>query len=423
MRNIKPAIIISGLILGLIISFTACENDPSDIGVGLQPGSDKIILATDSLSVFTRTVKDSSIASDERSLSLLGSYQDEFFGLTNASFISQVTLSTGNVSDDTEISVDSLKLILNYGGYFGDTTQSIAFKLYRIMETDFDIDSTYYSDYEIENASTNLTLLGEYSFTPRPGEDTIAFALENTDLLSFFGDNSIYTDEDGFKEAFKGMYLEAVPQTANGGCISYFNLTSEDSRLLMYYNDSLTYDFLINSSSARINMFEHDYSNASPELLDALNNPNENNEYAFIQSAAGLKTELRVEDTAQLNALINQGINRAQLQVTVAKDYFSSSEIPEQLALVYKNENDLFEFLTDYKVSSDHFGGVYNEDDETFTFNIPLYLQDLLSGNLYAENFLSMFALSNRTSASYCAIYGGAHTNHPLQIKIITSDF
>lgn len=423
MRNTKPAIIISGLILGMILSFTACEKDPSDIGVGLQPGSDKIILATDSLTVFTRTVKDSSIASDERSLSLLGSYQDDFFGLTNASFISQVTLSTGNVSDDTEISVDSMSLILNYGGYFGDTTQNINFKLYQINETDFDIDSTYYSDYEIESPATNLTLLGEYSFTPRPGEDTIAFAIEDTDFLSFFNNNNIYTDEDGFKEAFKGLYLEAVPQVGSGGCISYFNLTSEDSRLLMYYNDSLTYDFLINSTAVRINMFDHDYSSAAPELLDAINNPSENNEFAFIQSAAGLKVELRVEDTAQLNQLINKGINRAQLQVTVAEEYFNSTEIPEQLALVYKNEDNLFEFLTDYKVSSDHFGGVYNEDDATFTFNIPLYLQDLLSGNLYVDNYLSMFALSNRTSASYCAIYGGSHPDHPLQIKIITSDF
>jgi hypothetical protein len=328
-------------------------------------------------------------------------------------------LSTGNVSEDATIEVDSMSMVLDYDGYFGDTLSEIQFNLYQIKDTIFDLDATYYSDY---NVGTNHYLLGTYSFNPKPGEDTIAFTISDPDFLTIFSDNSIYTDDDAFLSTFKGLYFEIIPSGASGGCIAYFDLLSDDSRMIMHYNDSETYDFLINNNSVRINLFDHDYSIAAPEIQAAINNQTENQEYAFIQSAAGLKTELRIEDTDKLNAILAKGINRAQLQVTVASDYFSSSDIPEQLTLVYKNNDGLYEFLTDYKVSSSHFGGEFNEDG-SFTFNIPLYLQDLLNGDLVVDNYLSLFALDNRTSANYGAIYGGAHPDFPLQIKIITSDF
>lgn len=419
MKKLTQTLIVTGVIVSLLISFTACETEPSEVGIGLQPGSDKIILATDSLSVFTRTVRDSSVATDERSLSLLGSYVDNDFGQTDASFISQLLLSTGNVSEDATIDVDSMALVLNYDSYFGDTLAEIQFNLYQILDTDFNLDSTYYSDY---NVNSNLRTLGTFSFSPRPSNDTITFTISDSEFLSIFSNNEIYSDNEIFLNAVKGLYFEIIPSGTPGGCISYFDLLSDDSRMIMYYNNSETYDFLINNNSVRINLFDHDYSNAAPEIQAAINNQTENQEYAFIQSAAGLKTELRIEDTDKLNAILEKGINRAQLQVTVASDYFNSSDIPEQLTLVYKNNEGLYEFLTDYKVSSSHFDGEYNEDG-SYTFNIPLYLQDLLNGNLIVDNYLSLFALDNRTSANYGAIYGGAHPDFPLQIKIITSDF
>jgi hypothetical protein len=419
MKKLTQTLIITGVIVSLLISFTACETEPSEVGIGLQPGSDKIILATDSLNVFTRTVRDSSVATDERSLSLLGSYLDNNFGQTDASFISQLVLSGVNVSEDVTIEIDSMTVVLDYDNYFGDTLADIQFNLHQILDTDFDLDSTYYSDYTV---TSNLRQLGTYSFSPRPSDDTVAFTISNAEFLSIFTQNTIYSDDEAFSNAMKGLYFEVIPTSSSEGCIAYFNLLSDDTRMIMHYNNGETYDFLINNNCVRINKFNHDYSLAATEIQTAINNQTDNQEYAFIQSAAGLKTELTIEDTEKLNAILEKGINRAQLQITIAEDYFSSSDIPEQLMLVYKNDENLYEFLTDYKVSSSHFGGEFN-DDGSFTFNIPFYLQDLLNGNLSVDNYLSLFALNNRTSVNYCAIYGGAHPDHPLLIKIITSEF
>lgn len=424
MKQLHAALIATGLILAFSVFFTSCENEPSEVGIGLQPGSDKIIVATDSLAVFTKTVRDSSITTDERSVNLLGSHQDDIFGLTNASFISQITLSSGNVSSDAVIIPDSMEIILDYAGYFGDTTQEITFNLYQIdnLLTPFDLDSSYYSDFDPDTEILEKTLLGQYTFTPEPGSESVSFIIDDENFLNTFTDNNLYVNDTIFQNNFYGFYFEAL-STSTEGCIAYFNMKSEDSKMIMHYNNTATYEFLINSKCVRFNLFDHDYSTASADLQNTIANPETNNELAYIQSSAGLKVELRIEDTDKINDLLDKGINRAQLQITISTESQDTAATPEQLTLVYKNDNDLFEFLTDYKVRSDHFGGEFNSEDNTFTFNIPLYLQDIISGDVKLENYLSLFSLDNRTSANNCILYGGAHPEHPMQIKIITSDY
>lgn len=416
--------ILAGAVIGLSTLFTSCDKEPTEVGVELQPGSDKIIIATDTLALTTKTVRDSSIASDERSVSLLGSYQDSQFGLTNASFITHVRLSSSNVDDETEIIPDSMKLALNYNGYYGDTTENIQFNLYQIKESSFDVDSTYYSDYQVNSDPSNLELIGEYTFQPHVSDTLVSFLINDTDFISQFTNTDIYLDNETFLEAFHGLYLE-TKETTTEGCISYFNLTSENSNLVMYYNDSLTYNFNINSNCARINLFSHDYSTASTELTTVLNNPPENEEISFLQSAAGLNVEIRIKDTAKLNNLLSKGINKAELEITVASEFLNDQNIADQLVIVYKNDEGLYEFLTDYKVSSDHFGGILveNSQTQTYTFHIPLYIQDLLQGTVLVENNLSLFPLNNRSSLSQCAIYGGNHSEKPMQIKIVASEY
>ncbi len=372
MKHTVFTLIIAGIVLFISSLFTSCKEDPTDIGVNLQPGSDKIIVATDSLAVFTRTVKDSSVSTDERSVNLLGSYQDEIFGLTNASFISQITLSAGNVSSDAVITPDSMEIVLSYAGFIGDTTQDITFKLYKIeeLQTPLNLDSTYYADFDVETEITNKTLLGEYTFTPTVSNNSTSFIIKDENFLSFFSNTNLYKNDTSFIEAFPGFYFETVSTTDDSGCIAYFNLKSGNSKMRMHYNDSLTYDFLINEKCVRFSTFYHDYTTASAELQNTIAHPETNNELAYIQSAAGLKVELRIADTAKMNDLMKKGINKAQLQISIPAESLDTTTTPEHLTLIYKNDNNRFEFLSDYKASAAHFGGKFNEADNSYTFNI-----------------------------------------------------
>jgi hypothetical protein len=420
-KTINPQLLALGIAILTLFILTSCEKESSEIGVNIQPGADKIILATDTLSVYTKTIIDDSITTDERSLSLLGSYNDSFFGQTNTSFITQVTLSSGNISEDTEVFPDSLELVMEYDNYFGDTIAEITFNLYHIQSGEFSVEESYFSNYNIHEES--LSLIGEYSFSPRPSDTVARFMIHQAEFVQFFSEGNLYSNSEAFLDDFRGLLLEVIPEENENGCIAYFDLLSEKSGLIMYYNGSETYNFPIDNSCVRINLFEHDYTSSDIELQNSLASDELSEEISFLQSAAGLKIQLQIADTAKLNQLITKGINRAQLQLTIAADYVNPEALPEKLTLVYQNDDSLYEFLTDYKISSDHFGGSLNEEDQSYTFNVPLYLQDLIDGSISMDNYLHLFALDNRININQCAIYGGSHPDYPLQIKIISSEF
>ncbi|MGC9330997.1 MAG: DUF4270 family protein [Bacteroidales bacterium] len=410
----------------LAFNFISCEEEASEIGINLQPGADKIILASDTLQVETHTIRDSNIASNGRSISPLGCINEADFGLTEASFITQVRLSSSNVDEDQDIAPDYLEFVLDHSGFYGDTNDSISIQVFRVLNTDFDYEENYYSDYETEldTTASNMYLLGNYNIAANPSDSLSTLKIDDQSFLDVFSNPEIFKNNDSLLSYVKGFYFKPVTQSSQGGGIAYINLLSDNSRLVMHYNDTSTYNFNINTSCVRINMFNHDYNTASPDLISALNDT-VNEEISFLHSAAGLKTIIRIKDNDKLDSLANKGINRAQLQVKIHPDFQNTYGVPDQLTIIYEENDGNYDYLTDYKTNSEHFGGSVSEDKSEYIFNIPLHIQELVKndGTIEVDNNLFLFPLKNRTTAGHCAIYGGNHPEYPMQIKIITSDY
>ena len=71
----------------------------------------------------------------------------------------------------------------------------------------------------------------------------------------------------------------------------------------------------------------------------------------------------------------------------------------EQLSIVrIGDENNIF-FLDDYFMGSNHFGGFYNTDEQEYSFNISIYLQDLIS-NTYNNNGLYIVPIGSAINAN-----------------------
>ncbi|MBQ1605866.1 MAG: hypothetical protein II088_03555, partial [Bacteroidales bacterium] len=71
--------------------------------------------------------------------------------------------------------------------------------------------------------------------------------------------------------------------------------------------------------------------------------------------------------------------------------------------------------------NSKNFGGSFNETEKSYTFNVPLHLQDLFkdykdSGEK-TDNGIFLVANDNRIVPYRAVLYGGAHEN--LSVKII----
>jgi len=94
----------------MVFFFNACE-EPDIIGMEIQPDNDTFnIVFSDTTSIISYSEIEDSVRSDETPDNLLGSYKDPVYGTSLASFITQVRLSSNDVSFGTTPIFDSLIL-------------------------------------------------------------------------------------------------------------------------------------------------------------------------------------------------------------------------------------------------------------------------------------------------------------------------
>jgi hypothetical protein len=407
------------LTAGIVLFIVSCEKDVSEIGLNIQPGSDQINTFCDTIPVETFTLTEEHIVSDERSLSPLGSYLDPVFGFVKADFATQLILSSSNADFSGEVqTADSLVLFLNYSDYYGDTTTAHQLHVYELLTSIYK-DSSYYSDLRFE--ASELSELASLSFSPTPSDSILAIhmpvSLMNRLLDS---DASSFSSNANFIEFFKGIYVTTEDQLMDASIV-YMDLLSSDSKMTLFYNDSSSFDFLINSDCARINMFDHNYSLGNSEFNSSLNDTINPNTLSYTQCLSGPKIKINIPELTNWNDSVRIAINMAQLIITISED--AQFAPPPRLSLVAINDNGLNEFLTDYKVNSSYFGGTLNETMHTYTFNIPLHIQELLIDTSLQSNGMYLVPMDNRINANRLIVYGGAHNEFPMQIKILYSKF
>jgi hypothetical protein len=169
-------------------------------------------------------------------------------------------------------------------------------------------------------------------------------------------------------------------------------------------------------------MYTHDYTNADSELKSALDNPETPTTSCYIQGLAGLKTKIKFPTLANISDSTNIIINRAQLKVTL-QEGTSSSVLPSPAAMSMTKilDNGQFDFLEDYKSNSKFFGGKFDDTDNSYTFNIPLHLQNLFDGE--NDNGIYMVANDNRIVPYRAQLYGGSHTTNKIKIIVYYSKY
>ncbi|MDD2634731.1 MAG: DUF4270 family protein [Bacteroidales bacterium] len=404
------------ILIGLI--FSSCQNEDSPIGLGLISDSEIMELICDTIDVQCITVSDGNIATDERSLASLGSFFDPVFGFSKASFICQTRISSNNVDFSDVQNINSLELHLKYSFHYGDSTTNQTLNIYRLLNDVF-IDSVYYAYYKPDPANIELLATAPLNMSV---EDSLVKIQLPINLAEEFRDTDVanFVDNEAFIQYFKGLYV-TTENVANNGCVYNFNLYEPSSQMILYYNDSLTYEFYINSKSACINMFEHDYSTAIPEIQSLVADSSFNADNAYVQSLGGLRTKLFFPELKTLFDSSNIAINKARLILNLEDTYLNDRYLaPPKLTLVSVLETGKYDFLTDYKVNSSNFGGEKNEDN-SYAFNIPFYIQELKNGNI--DYGLYLFAIENRTKPYRAVINNKPNDDKSIKLEIYYSKY
>lgn len=389
------------------VLLTQCKRPEQDLGLGLQSEEDLLnVTKTDTLTLEVFNVLEDSLRTDELSLSLLGNYIDELTGPVRTSFYTQLRLETPDIVFGTNPVADSLVLSFNYSGRAYGRFAPQYFEVRELLE-DLSIDSVYYSGRDFETDVVNLI---------EPGDEVHQFNL--VDQIFFAEDDSVgaqlrlrmqseladrlitageevYDSNDNFQDFFKGIYVRS---TSGEGGIVALNLLSGESTMTLYYHnddDTLSFDYTINSLCARTSKFEHSFSGP----LAGLNNdeeipaPNQ----VVVQAAAGAKAKVVFPHIDRFNEIESRTVNKAELIVPVTDGRDSRFGLQSLLFCLTENADGEPVSLPGQLSSLIDIDGNYDAVNNEYRFNISRWFQDYLNGN-QAVNYI--YIVSNNAGVA-----------------------
>ena len=405
-------------IFALIFALSGCE-EQSDFGVEILPKEDLItiknIVIKNDISSFI--FREDSIRTDEAINSLLGSFFDPVFGITDIDFATQFRLQSFP-GYGTEPQVDSIKLFLYYRLIYGDTVTAQKFRVYE-LESSLDIDAEYNQHVDLKSMAFDQ-ILGEIDYIPIVKQDSFTkdtfYQLITIPLDISLAEKLINADSldminnDVFLEFFKGLYIESEQLTAEGGTILSLEASSSNtfqgSALVLYYNNkeirdlavsgdtSIVMPFVISKFSARVNSIEHDYS--VTDFGDNINTHTTDDTLIYIQATGGLKSKILIDNLESWKDSVNIAINKAELifQIdTVVSDIHNFAP-PTQLLFTVIDSTGAEYLPIDYVFNPTFYGG-YLLNDYTYRFNITQHLQEIIRGSIGNFGFFLTPAYKN----------------------------
>jgi len=372
-------IISLSLIIGLIA--VSCT-DPNTIGLEVQPTSDNIIISdTSSFSWQTsQTESEDSLRTDEALNLILGNISDDPTFIYNyAGFYTQILLTENNTDLGSNAVVDSVVMSYTYSGYYG-VLEGLDDIWMMNLEGAIYKDSTYYSNTEIINTDIPYNYVESFTLNTESEESPVLKIILQNNLGQRILDlgNEVLKDNETFLENFYGLQIDA----SSTNTMLYLNPTGSNSFLKIYYHndesglDTLSLDFELGGDAARINLF-----NPKP-----LSNLNQEEGKIYIQSMAGYKAKILVNNTDSIKSMLQgKAINKVTISFDVPEGSQSEYAAHDKLFLVRVNNEGNNVFLTDYTIEGEtHFGG--RLEDNKYEFNITRYFYQLLNNDAYTND-------------------------------------
>lgn len=370
----------------LLIILNSCEEDPTFLGRDLLPPTDDINTKfTEDIFIETRVTEGEPQLTSLRSRLLLGSYNDPNFGFSKADFMTK--FAAGDTTVPEQIDIDSLVLRFNVEGFYGDTSSLQTLRVFEMTDS-LESDKVYYSDKRpdgmynpVELASKEISAL----------DTIVTVKIDDPDFLQRFDevDDSVYADFADFYDFFPGLYI-TTDNISETGAIFYFDLTSTETFMNLYYqeNDTTTraIDLVILQTTPRVNSFYHDYQNS--RVSEYLGTDASLDTAVFISDMGGVNTRISFPEIEEWLDKQPVAINRAELYLPVEDSIFnglSENDYPTDLQLLTFDGDDqtlIFDYRIDDSNNKDYYGGQFNSVEDVFIFNIGVHLQSYIEGDV-----------------------------------------
>jgi hypothetical protein len=444
------------LFLSFFTVLVACE-DPQEIGSEVF-AQDIGVLFTDTLTVDASTILLDSISTSNTDNLLVGRYTDPLLGVVEASsYFHVANADTLRSAVDTAgrkavkwlrypSKVDSIRFVLPYSLYQGDTLQTQTFTLSQLSDDALlDATKTYYSNSDAP--ALKSTILGQVKNVKiRPIKnkniisgaarfDSLRIPITDPTFVNFVVSQRDVTIKDnvligtGFRSKIRGMALSST-SNKNAALVGFSVADNSYSTIKIYYNYSYTYTLLNKAGTADSitvkvdtvkanNLYVGLYSTTAQggkgapvnarfnkittsrtgsfsklvKVTDGLKSALSNN-LVGVQSSSGMAMKVNFTTLAKLKERQDIAINKAE--IVLEPQNSSSITLPQSLVLMESTKDNRLLRSTSagdgsiVYVSSlgDTYYAVYNSKSNNYSFNITSSLQNILSGRIKTNGWV-----------------------------------
>ena len=387
----------SALFVMAVLFVISCEEGPTKIGSELLPSNDFVtISSTDTLSVWSYNLYNSSVPTNDPQVAFIGDVYDPYFGTTTTEFVSQLRL--GGPWKYGPVTIDSVRMNLTLLTVKGGSTGENHFIRMSEISDQIYTDSLYYSDNQ-----TNVTDFETIVQLPQLKPDTInnisvALPVEfgeylTRDTTKFFYSNA----KPDYRSWFKGLYFRMT--SSNDPLIVAFSLVYGSSGggtynnfFVLYMHDTsdikIRYFFILDPKhpNACYNKFARDFSTADPDKkIEHINDYSYRDTLTYLQALNGVYTKIVFPGLDSLRKEFSKtkfSINKARITIPAYYDgdRFTVLTVPPKLSLRYTDKFGEKKYVPDYEldVNNQFFDGTLHKLDSTYYFNIPTYIQNYL---------------------------------------------
>lgn len=441
----------------LIWLFLSCEH-ADQIGLDLID-SPAHMFATDTFTIQAFTVHDDSVATNLGWLNVLGFINDPVFGKTRASIFTETRPPAEILTLEDNPKLDSIHLVLAYdGGFYGIPKTYHTVRVYELTEN-FPEEDTIYSTSFIPYDSLNLITKNKDGFrtTFLPRDSVFVDGVRRPPQLRIplchtFGqrildslETETFDNVANYLNAFKGLYI-TVDDVLDGigsgthpdpkGGMVQINMPNPLTSIELYYHSGDDTLFLAIPATKPIQQFPIDqianhftrvehfgYEEANHALRAQLEGDiSYADSLLFLQALGLVRADIHFPFIDEVKGK-RWLINKARLVVPVEEGYESSFfREPRQLMLLRHTEENGLEFLDDYMLGIDYFGGVHDAENNQYVFNISQYFQKLIDGD-YPNDGLALVTARRQEVAGRVVLHGPGRTENPLRLEVFYSIF
>jgi len=433
----KSKFIIPAILAGFMFFAGSCEDPPGLSGAELLPDSDFVTISGDLLPVKSYTIYRDSIASNQPSVSYLGSIYDPYFGTTTCEFVSQLRL--GAVWKKDYFQVDSVKLFLQLLNVSGDTASKHYLRMSEIADVIYTT-STYYSSQAVAHTGYSVPDI-ELPALKADTVNNLEIDVDTTFGSYLMRDQSMLfhsSDTDDFRTFFRGLHFQLVsPENPIFVSLSVASpSTSYHNYFYVYGHDysgaSVIMSFLLDAvtTNASFNLYKHNYSTAeASKKIEHINDLSHLDTLTYAQTFNGLRTKLfltNLDSIKNAPEMKDISVNKARLKLPVFydNDLYRRSTLPGTLYLQYLTTTG-----RKYNVPETRtyfYGGSADttatmQVDDVYNLNIASFVQSYLDDK--ADTILPELELFILPTAGYNVILKANNSVRPINFEFTYTKF